>query len=143
LWDGYRISVIRYQESKIVDQRPGDERIARVWRLCGIGMIGLHDSCSGELVDIVKAAASRRTPKGREMWEGVKGIFRTRYVVMLEEEVARLRGENRALLNSLLGTAGFAPIETGEAGKPAAIARMRRRSWPQVQAMRESEAGRG
>ena len=77
------------------------------------------------------------------MWEGWKRIFRTRYVVMLEEEVARLRGENRALLNSLLGTAGFAPVDTGEAGKPVGTARIRRRSWPQVQALRESEGGRG
>ena len=33
---------------------------------------------------------------------------------MLEEEVARLRMENRALMNSLLGTAGFPPVEFAE-----------------------------
>ena len=58
---------------------------------------------------------------------------------MLEEENARLKAENRALLNSLLGTAGFAPIETGETVKPA-MTRMRKRSWGQIQAMREEEA---
>ena len=62
---------------------------------------------------------------------------------MLEEENARLKAENRALLNSLLGTAGFPPVETGEAAKPAGLTRIRKRSWPQVQAMRESEAGKG
>ena len=35
---------------------------------------------------------------------------RGRYVLLLEEETARLRAENRALVNSLLGTAGFPPI---------------------------------
>jgi len=34
-------------------------------------------------------------------------VLRGRYVELLEEEVARLRAENRALTNSLLGTAGF------------------------------------
>ena len=68
-------------------------------------------------------------------------VFRTRYVRLLEEEVERLRAENRALLNSLLGTAGFPPLETqpAAAGKPA-IARLRRRSWHQLAAWREREA---
>lgn len=75
------------------------------------------------------------------MWEIVKGIFRTRYVVMLEEEVTRLRGENRAMLNSLLGTAGFPPVEMEE-GKPMGMTRIRKRSWPQIQRMREEELGK-
>jgi hypothetical protein len=57
-----------------------------------------------------------------------------KYVRMLEEEVARLRAENRALLNSLLGTAGIPPLEIpgGEgATRPAAMP-TRRRSWPQI-----------
>ena len=37
----------------------------------------------------------------------IRDFFRTRYVGMLEGEVARLRAENRALMNSFLGTAGF------------------------------------
>lgn len=34
----------------------------------------------------------------------------SRYTRMLESEVARLRAENRALLNSILGVAGIPPI---------------------------------
>ena len=56
-------------------------------------------------------------------------------------EIERLRIENRALLNSVLGTAGVPPIET-PAMHPAAIAPVRRRSWPQISATREIEAAR-
>lgn len=69
----------------------------------------------------------------------VRNAVRSRYVVLLEEEVARLRAENRAMLNSLLGTAGFPPVEIGE-GKMTEVPRLRRRSWQQVQRMREEEA---
>ena len=74
------------------------------------------------------------------MFALLRGIFQTRYVGMLEGEVARLRMENRALMNSLLGTAGFPPVEFAEAVKPAELPRMRRRSWQQIQKLRESEA---
>ena len=37
-------------------------------------------------------------------------MLRSRYVRELEREAARLRAENRALLNSLLGTAGVPPL---------------------------------
>jgi hypothetical protein len=74
--------------------------------------------------------------------------MRGRYVRALEEQVAReraeierLRAENRALLNSLLGTAGVPPIEAPPA-HPAQIAPIRRRSWPQILAAREIAAGR-
>ena len=73
----------------------------------------------------------------------LREMLKSSYVRMLEEENARLKAENRALLNSLLGTAGFPPVETGEAGKPVAMTRIRKRSWPQIQAMREGEAGKG
>jgi len=72
---------------------------------------------------------------------------RSRYVRMVEDdlamaraEVERLREENRALLNSLLGTAGVPPIETPRtlATTPA----VRRRSWPQIATAREIEAAR-
>ncbi len=56
------------------------------------------------------------------------------YLRSLEDDVARLRAENRALLNSLLGTAGIPPLEIpGGAGatRPAAMP-TRRRSWPQI-----------
>ena len=76
-------------------------------------------------------------------------LLRGRYVRLLEEEVARqraeierLRVENRALMNSLLGTAGFPPVEFPEAPKPQPLPRLRKRSWHQIQAWRESDASR-
>jgi hypothetical protein len=74
------------------------------------------------------------------MFELLKRAFTTRYVGMLEGEVLRLRMENRALMNSLLGTAGFPPVEFAEAVKPVELPRMRRRSWQQIQRKNESEA---
>ncbi len=76
--------------------------------------------------------------------EGLRG----RYVRALEDEmtrmraeIARLREENRALLNSVLGTAGVAPIET-PAQHPANVPAVRRRSWSQIATTREIEAVR-
>ncbi len=70
----------------------------------------------------------------------IRPLFRSRYVRLLEDEVERLRAENRALVNSLLGTAGIPPIDVPEAVKKATeIPRMRRRSWHQIQAMHELE----
>ncbi len=74
----------------------------------------------------------------------VKRVFGSAYVRMLEEEVARLRMENRALTNSLLGTAGFPPLDFVETVvKRVELPRVRRRSWQQTQRKNESEAGRG
>ena len=71
--------------------------------------------------------------------------LRSRYVRLLEddltrarEEVSRLRAENRALINSLLGTAGVPPIETH--ATQATVLPVRRRSWPQISAAREAQA---
>jgi len=75
------------------------------------------------------------------MFNWLKQFGRTHYVGMIESELVRLRAENRALTNSLLGTAGFPPVDyPAEALKPAALPRLRKRSWPQLQARRESEA---
>ena len=74
------------------------------------------------------------------MLERLKNVLRSRYVRLLEGEVARLRGENRALTNSLLGTAGFPPVDYPEPVKPQALPRLRRRSWHQIQAWKEAEA---
>ena len=65
-----------------------------------------------------------------------------RYTRTLEDEVERLRAENRALLNSLLGTAGFPPILPDTVGTSwqAPIPPVRRRSWRQLAARREWEA---
>ena len=74
--------------------------------------------------------------------------MRSRYVRELEAEIAReraeierLRTENRAMLNSLLGTAGVPPIEA-PLPHSAQIAPIRRRSWSQIAAAREIAAGR-
>ena len=90
------------------------------------------------------------------MFEKLKQTLRSNYVRLLEEQVAReraevtqqraeidrLRAENRALMNSLLGTAGFPPLEFPEAPKPQPLPRLRKRSWHQLQAWRESDAAR-
>jgi hypothetical protein len=74
------------------------------------------------------------------MFDILKTFVRSRYVQLLEGEVARLRAENRALTNSLLGTAGFPPVEYPEPVKPQPLPRLRKRSWHQIQAWKEAEA---
>ena len=76
------------------------------------------------------------------MRDWIDKLLRGRYVGLLEADVARLRAENRALMNSLLGTAGFPPVEFPEAPKPQPLPRLRKRSWHQLQAWRETEANR-
>ena len=72
----------------------------------------------------------------------IKRLFNTGYVGLIEAELVRLRAENRALTNSLLGTAGFPPVEFPQEALRPVPARVRRRSWPQMQARRESDAAR-
>jgi hypothetical protein len=55
----------------------------------------------------------------REVWGQ---FFRANYASALEREVARLRAENRALLNSILGIAGVPPIVVSADDPAAAIA---------------------
>jgi hypothetical protein len=71
--------------------------------------------------------------------------LRGRYVLLLEEETARLRGENRALVNSLLGTAGFPPISPEDDARRGAVglSPVRRRTWTQIAREREMAAGKG
>jgi hypothetical protein len=76
------------------------------------------------------------------MLEKLRKLWASNYVRLLEEEVSRLRAENRALMNSLLGTAGFPPVEFPEAPKPQSLPRLRKRSWHQLQAWRSTEARR-
>ena len=80
----------------------------------------------------------------------LKNAFRSRYARLLEDELARergetqrLRAENRALLNSLLSTAGCPPVDF-DAGKSEwrEIPRLRRRSWHQIAARHEVEQTR-
>lgn len=104
----------------------------------------------------------------REFWRRVTS---TRYTRRLETEVALLRSENRALLNSILGIAGIPPIPVSEpdlhpAGSgvstrthqpassprrdsrlsagvaPNVAAPMRRRSWQQINRALEFESAR-
>jgi len=73
----------------------------------------------------------------------IQRLLQSRYVGLLEGEVERLRAENRALTNSLLGTAGISPVDyPASTGHPREIPRARKRSWYQIQAWRESEASR-
>jgi len=69
----------------------------------------------------------------------LRSLFTRRYVHLLEDECARLRAENRALLNSLLGTAGIAPLDAVRPAGPP-LAPVRRRSWPQIAAELEQIA---
>jgi hypothetical protein len=75
------------------------------------------------------------------MKDFLERLFRGRYVGLLEGEVLRLRTENRALTNSLLGTAGFPPVDYPEAPKPQPLPRLRKRSWHQFQAWKETGTG--
>ncbi|HET9401952.1 MAG TPA: hypothetical protein VFO34_13475 [Candidatus Acidoferrales bacterium] len=74
----------------------------------------------------------------KEIWSRVVAAMRGRYVCGLEDEVARLRAENRALMNSLLGTAGIPPLGPDAPQWPVASS-VRRRSWPQIAMAREIE----
>ena len=77
------------------------------------------------------------------MKEFIHRLMNCRYVGLLEGEVERLRAENRALTNSLLGTAGFPPVDyPATSSQPREITRARKRSWHQIQAWRENEATR-
>jgi len=103
-----------------------------------------------------------------ELW---RRMTTRRYVRALEAEVSRLRAENRALLNSILGIAGVPPIPATagnfDEGRPSsrydgspradrsgrqanrsmmpgvqATAPMRRRSWQQITRALELESAR-
>jgi hypothetical protein len=102
----------------------------------------------------------------RGWWERVTS---SKYTRGLESEIARLRGENRALLNSILGIAGVPPVMVTTAELPAAAVNakaparatrpltgksvgpgagqsagpvMRRRSWQQIYRMLEMDSAR-
>lgn len=60
--------------------------------------------------------------------EKLKQPWGANYVRLLEEEVSRLRAENRALMNSPLGTAGFPPVQFPEAPKTTSRPRKRSRT---------------
>jgi hypothetical protein len=68
---------------------------------------------------------------------------RSCYVLMMKEALVRLRAENRAPVNSLLGSAGFPPIALDDEVRrgPVAMSPVRWRTWTQV--AREREVARG
>jgi hypothetical protein len=70
--------------------------------------------------------------------------LRGRYVLLLEEETARLRAENRALVNSLLGTAGFPPVSPEDDSRRGLVGLppVRRRTWTQIAREREMAAAK-
>jgi hypothetical protein len=76
------------------------------------------------------------------MLNWLQKVLQTKYIGLLEADVARLRAENRALMNSLLGTAGFPPVEFPEAPQAQPLPRLRKRSWHQIQAWRATEPNR-
>jgi hypothetical protein len=80
----------------------------------------------------------------KRMISWVERRARGRYVLLLEEEVGRLRAENRALVNSLLGTAGFPPVLAEDEARRGAVGMppVRRRTWAQIAREREIAAGR-
>jgi hypothetical protein len=120
-----------------------------------------------------KPALPRTSMTIREIW---RRITATRYTRALESQLARerahndrLRAENRALLNSILGIAGVPPLPASaddlasvqnqtdwlprtpaHPSSPAAAAGrrqqiatpMRRRSWPQINRMLEFESAK-
>ncbi len=65
----------------------------------------------------------------------------SRYTRALEEELDRLRAENRALLNALLANAGYAPLDQPADAK-SVNARPRRRSYFQWAKEKELAAAR-
>ena len=68
-------------------------------------------------------------------FDWLKTFFRSRYVLWLEDEVERLRQENRSMMNSLLVRAGVQPVDTP---KPAPrLNRRLTRHQQQVQFERE------
>ena len=69
---------------------------------------------------------------------------RSCYVLMLEEALVRLRAENRALVNSLLGSAGFPPIALDDEVRrgPVTMSPVRWRNRIQVAREREVAAGK-
>jgi hypothetical protein len=81
----------------------------------------------------------------RTMMAWLARRLRGRYVLLLEEETARLRAENRALVNSLLGTAGFPPISPEDETRRGVVglSPVRRRTWTQIARERELAAGKG
>ena len=55
------------------------------------------------------------------IWKTILSRLRSGYTRSLEEEIARLRAENRALVNSILGLAGIPPMRVAAAAPSRAF----------------------
>ena len=100
------------------------EMIEAVFARCKRGMACVGRRCARTAHGLARGLAM--------LAESLRG----RYVRVLEDEVARLRAENRALLNSLLGTVGVPPL-SADAPRGPLVNAVRRRSWPQIAMQRE------
>jgi hypothetical protein len=69
----------------------------------------------------------------------LKNLLTPRYTLFLEDENARLREENRAMINSLLGVAGHQPVDFTKADA-VPKSRPRNLSQHQLQAQTERES---
>lgn len=72
----------------------------------------------------------------------LRELFKSAYTRHLEVECERLRDENRALLNTLLGRAGHAPVEEGGMPPGPPVIRKSGRSWHQIQRATERQSVR-
>src|SRR5579863_2986889 len=79
------------------------------------GARGRCRSCGDGGREQERCAERIRRGLGMRLSEIWRRLFSTKYSAILEAEVARLRAENRALLNSILGIAGVPPITVSAA----------------------------
>jgi hypothetical protein len=70
----------------------------------------------------------------------LREFFKSAYTRLLEEECARLRAENRALLNTLLGRVGHEPVEAGGIPPGPPVIKKSGRSWHQIQRATERQS---
>jgi hypothetical protein len=68
-------------------------------------------------------------------------IITSRYTRALEDEVMRLRAENRALMNSILGVAGVPPLKLDVGPSACTNGAALRNGWPSAAAESQSDAG--
>lgn len=60
----------------------------------------------------------------RAVPQSLAALFRRQYTRTLENEIARLRAENRALINSILGVAGIPPLRAAAVARASARANL-------------------
>ena len=81
--------------------------------MAGEGAASRRELSSPGLDEILGRYAPQDDGKNKHMMklmEWIRRVSSTKYTRALEADVARLRAENRALLNSILGIAGVPPV---------------------------------